>query len=188
MQQRTILGIDPGLAHTGWGIVEQAGSHLTCRAYGCVETPASADLAQRLKKIHDQIAAVVGKYAPSCAGIESVWFGDNVSSAFATGQARGAALVACAGGGLSVADFTPRQIKMAVVGTGTADKGQVQYMVQQLLGLAELPHPDHAADALAAAICYTTHDNVLQADKAGTLAANRIAAAYDLAESGKGKR
>ena len=161
LQQRTILGIDPGLAHTGWGVIEQSGSKLSCRAYGCVETASSAELSQRLKKICDQVGAVVAKFQPTCVGIETVWFGDNVTSAFATGQARGAALVACANGGLEVAEFTPSQIKMGVVGTGQATKDQVQYMVQQLLGLPEPPTPDHAADALAAAICYTTYDNVL---------------------------
>lgn len=162
MQQRIILGIDPGLAHTGWGIVEQQGSRLACHAYGCVETPASAELSQRLKKIYEQIGAVVSRFNPQCVGIETVWFGDNTSSAFATGQARGAALVACAQHNLEVAEFTPTQIKMSIVGTGQADKEQVQYMVQQLLKLDALPSPDHAADALAAAICFTTHDTILK--------------------------
>ncbi|MBQ9021438.1 MAG: crossover junction endodeoxyribonuclease RuvC [Eggerthellaceae bacterium] len=155
-QQGIILGIDPGLAHTGWGIIEHAGSKLACLAYGCVETGSADTLPVRLKKIHDQIAAVVGRYKPSALGIESVWFGENTSSAFATGQARGAALVACAG--LEVTEFTPRQIKLAVVGTGTAEKEQVAYMVQQLLGLDAPPTPDHAADALAAAICFTSQN------------------------------
>ena len=92
--ERTILGIDPGLANTGWGIVAQRGPHLTCRAYGCVSTSKDAPLAQRLHKIHEQMAAVVARFEPSCAGIETVWFGANVQSAFATGQARGAACVA----------------------------------------------------------------------------------------------
>lgn len=156
-KMRTVLGIDPGLANTGWGIVRQEGSRLSCVAYGCVSTSADDPLEQRLAKIHDQIGAVVEHYEPSCVGIETVWFGQNITAAFATGQARGAALVACAHAGLEVGEFTPRQIKMAVVGTGTADKGQVQYMVKQLLGLQDQPKPDHAADALAAAICYTTH-------------------------------
>ncbi len=156
-KMRTVLGIDPGLANTGWGIVRQEGSRLSCVAYGCVSTSADDPLEQRLAKIHDQIGAVVEHYAPSCVGIETVWFGQNITAAFATGQARGAALVACAHAELKVGEFTPRQIKMAVVGTGTADKAQVQYMVKQLLGLQDPPKPDHAADALAAAICYTTH-------------------------------
>lgn len=162
-QERIILGIDPGLAHTGWGVVRQEGSRLSCLAYGCVSTPAHQPLERRLLKIHDQIGAVVARFAPTCVGIETVWFGQNISAAFATGQARGAALVACAEGGLSVGEFTPKQIKLAVVGTGSAEKEQVQYMVKQLLGLDQLPQPDHASDALAAAICYTTHDGYAHA-------------------------
>ena len=144
-RERIILGIDPGLANTGWGIVSQRGAKLSCIAYGCVSSPA-------------QIGAVIDRFKPTCVGIETVWFGQNITAAFATGQARGAALVACAEGNLSVGEFTPRQIKLAVVGTGTADKEQVQYMVSQLLSLDSVPSPDHAADALAAAICYTTHE------------------------------
>lgn len=107
------------------------------------------------------MAAVVSRYRPTCVGIETVWFGSNAQSAFATGQARGAALVACADAGLELAEFSPSQIKLAVVGSGSADKGQVQYMVQRLLGLDRVPSPDHAADALAAAICFATHEGVL---------------------------
>ena len=151
------MGIDPGLANTGWGIVEQRGSKLACLAYGCVSTSANQELPLRLAKIHDQVEAVIARYRPTCAGIETVWFGQNITAAFATGQARGAALVACAHAGLDVGEFSPKQIKLAVVGAGGADKAQVQYMVRQLLGLSAAPKPDHAADALAAAICYTTH-------------------------------
>ncbi len=155
---RVILGIDPGLAHTGWGVVHQRGPRIVCQAYGCVTTTPNQDLAQRLKKIHEQIQAVIAYYHPVAVGIETVWFGQNITAAFATGQARGAALVACAEGDLDVGEFTPRQIKLAVVGTGTADKAQIQYMVRKLLRLDDIPKPDHAADALAAAICYTTHE------------------------------
>ena len=158
---RTILGIDPGLANTGWGIVRQSGSRLECVAYGCVSTPASGELSRRLAKIHEQIDAVITRFEPSCLGIETVWFGQNITAAFATGQARGAALVACAQGGLDVGEYTPKQIKMAVVGEGSAEKEQVQYMVRQILGLEKVPKPDHASDALAAAICYTTHHGSL---------------------------
>lgn len=165
IENRTILGIDPGLAHTGWGVVEQSGPRLGCVAYGCVATPASVTLAERLAKIHEQVGAVIQHYRPVCLGIETVWFGQNVTAAFATGQARGAALVACAQAGLEVGEFSPKQIKLAVVGEGNAGKEQVQYMVKQILGLRELPRPDHAADALAAAICYTTHEVRLQERK-----------------------
>ncbi|HJF64707.1 crossover junction endodeoxyribonuclease RuvC [Slackia equolifaciens] len=156
-QARTILGIDPGLANTGWGVIEQRGSRLSCVAYGCISTTKDMSLAQRLLKLHDQMALVVKRYGPTCLGIETVLFGLNAPSAFATGQARGAVLVACAEGGLDVGEFAPAAIKLAVVGEGNAEKAQVQYMVKQILGLDEVPHPDHAADALAAAICYVTH-------------------------------
>lgn len=159
-RNRTVLGIDPGLANTGWGVVAQCGSRLQCLAYGCVSTDASRPLAQRLRVIHEQMGAVIERFEPSCVGIETVWFGQNITAAFATGQARGAALVACAEKDLDVGEFTPRQIKLAVVGTGSAEKEQVQYMVRKLLSLDHEPHPDHAADALAAAICYTTHDGL----------------------------
>lgn len=106
------------------------------------------------------MAAVIARFEPACVGIETVWFGVNTQSAFATGQARGAALVACASRELEVGEFSPGQIKLSVVGTGQADKVQVQYMVKQLLGLEREPEPDHAADALAAAICFTTHERM----------------------------
>ncbi len=157
-KERIILGIDPGLAHTGWGVVRQQGSHLTCIAYGCVTTTTSSPLAPRLGKIYEQVSAVIAHYGPTCLGIETVWFGQNITAAFATGQARGAALAACAQAGIEVGEFSPKQIKLAVVGEGGADKAQVQYMVKQLLSLNEIPKPDHASDALAAAICYTTHE------------------------------
>ncbi len=151
-----ILGIDPGLANTGWGVIRASSKSVSCIAYGCVSTPSHHELSRRLFKIYDQIRAVVRKYEPKSVGIETVWFGDNTSSAFATGQARGAALVACAEHSLSVGEFTPAQIKLSITGTGSAEKQQMQYMVKQHLGLADIPKPDHAADALAAAICYTS--------------------------------
>lgn len=157
-RERTILGIDPGLANTGWGIVRQEGPRYSCIAYGCVSTGKEVPLAQRLAKIHEQIGAVIERYGPTCVGIETVWFGQNITAAFATGQARGAVLVACAQAGLDVGEFSPKQIKLAVVGEGGAEKDQVQYMVKQLLSLDDVPRPDHAADALAAALCYTTHE------------------------------
>lgn len=157
-QERIIAGIDPGLAHTGWGVVRQKGSSLACVAYGCVETKSAWPLHERLRKIYEQMAAVVDRYEPTCLGVETVWFGSNAPSAFATGQARGAALAACARRPIALAEFAPSQIKLSVVGSGAADKRQMQYMVGRLLGLEHEPRPDHAADALAAAICFATHD------------------------------
>ena len=101
-RERIILGIDPGLANTGWGIVSQRGAKLSCIAYGCVSSPAQVELSLRLRKIHEQIGAGIDRFKPRCVGIETVWFGQNITAAFATGQARGAALVACAEGNLSV--------------------------------------------------------------------------------------
>ncbi len=175
--ERVVLGIDPGLAHTGWGVVSQRGPHLSCLAYGCVSTSPDHPLAERLLKIHDQIDAVVNRFHPTYVGIETVWFGQNVTAAFATGQARGAALVACAEAGLTMGEFTPRQIKLAVVGTGTASKEQIQYMTRQLLVLDDDPRPDHAADALAAAICYVTHESQLSQIQQGERAAHAADAA-----------
>lgn len=152
-----ILGIDPGLANTGWGVVERDGSKLRCLAYGCIETGAREELAQRLARIHRGVCDVIARYRPTECAVESVFFGSNAKSAFATGQARGVALLATADAKLVVGDYSPVQIKNAVVGSGTADKTQVQYMVRVMLGLERKPKPDHAADALAAAI---THANL----------------------------
>ncbi len=149
-----ILGIDPGLANTGWGIVETRGSEMRARAYGCIHTSAGSDIATRLRHIADELAQVVERYSPQEAAIEGVYFGANTRSAIPTAHARGAALVACSLCGVEIGDYTPMQIKQSVVGTGAADKHQVIYMVRTLLHLDHDPRPDHAADALACAICH----------------------------------
>ena len=149
-----ILGIDPGLANTGWGIVETRGSVCRARAYGCVTTKASMPIAQRLGMIFTQISDAIERYGPTQLAIEKIFFGENVRSAVATAQARGAAIVACSQAGLEVGEYTPMQIKQAVVGTGAADKRQVIYMVRNVLALDHDPRPDHCADALAAAVCH----------------------------------
>ena len=149
-----ILGIDPGLANTGWGVIERTGSKLRCVAYGCIQTGAREELAQRLTRIHDDIRDVISRYNPTECAVESVFFGTNAKSAFATGQARGVALLATADARLVLGDYSPVQIKSTVVGSGSADKQQVQFMVKATLGLDHVPHPDHSADALAAAITH----------------------------------
>ncbi|MBE6468777.1 MAG: crossover junction endodeoxyribonuclease RuvC [Coriobacteriaceae bacterium] len=149
-----VLGIDPGLANTGWGIVEERGGEVRCRAYGCIQTSAGSGLSVRLRHIADDLSQVVARYRPEAASIESIYFGVNVRSAIPTAHARGAALVACSLAGVEVGEYTPMQIKQAVVGTGSADKNQVAYMVRNLLHLDHDPKPDHAADALACAICH----------------------------------
>lgn len=150
-----VLGIDPGLKNTGWGVIEQQGSRFRCIAYGSVATASQQTTAERLAEIHDAVTAVIARYRPEECAVESVYFGTNAKTAFATGQARGVALLAaCA---LPIGEYGPAEIKMAVVGSGDADKRQVQYMVRAILGLSEEPQPDHAADALAAAICHANN-------------------------------
>ena len=149
-----ILGVDPGLANTGWGIVEHVGSKLRCLGYGCISTGVESTVPDRLALIHAEVLRVIARYSPTECAVESVFFGSNARSAFATGQARGVALLALSEEGLGLGEYSPAQIKGAVVGSGTADKHQVAYMVRVLLGLDHEPTPDHAADALAAAICH----------------------------------
>lgn len=150
-----ILGIDPGLANTGWGVVRHEGSRITCVAYGCIQTLPDEPLAARLRRIHDEIQQVIERYAPRECAVESVFFGTNAKSAFATGQARGVALLATSDACLALGEYSPVQIKSVVVGTGKADKHQVAFMVRTLLSLDHDPKPDHASDALAAAICHS---------------------------------
>ena len=159
-----LLGIDPGLAHTGWGVVETRGPACRARAYGCVATTAAEPIDVRLGRIYRELRDVIERYGPTELAIESIYFGENTKSAIATAQARGAAIVACSTAGLSVGEYTPMQIKQAVVGTGAADKRQVTYMVRTVLELDHDPRPDHAADALAAAVC---HANVTRTKSLG---------------------
>ena len=149
-----ILGIDPGLADCGWGVIEVQGSKLKPLAYGCISTRPPEKLPSRLKTIADELRLVVQRYLPSDLGIETVYQKGNEKSAIATAQARGAALAAAAELELSIGEYPPATIKKTVVGNGSASKEQIQYMVQNLLKLDHCPQPDHAADALAAAICH----------------------------------
>ena len=134
--------------------MEERSGICRCRAYGCIHTGAHEPLASRLRRIADDLAAQVARFHPESAAIEEVYFGANVRSAIPTAHARGAALVALSLAGVEVGEYTPMQIKQAVVGTGAADKRQVTYMVRSLLDLDHDPRPDHAADALACAICH----------------------------------
>jgi len=151
-----ILGIDPGLANTGWGIIDRDGPRCRAVAYGCISSKADEPLAQRLARIHDEIRAVIVRYQPVECAVESIFFGTNAKSAFATGQARGVALLATVDAQLVLAEYSPVQIKSVVAGTGTADKNQVTYMVRLQLALDHDPKPDHAADALAVAMTHAT--------------------------------
>jgi len=149
-----VLGIDPGTANTGYGVVARRGGRLVALDGGVVQTAAGADPGTRLAAIHDRIGALIDAYAPEAVAVEDLYFGANARSAFAVGQARGVVVLAAGQRGVPTCAYTPQQVKGAVCGNGRAAKDQVQRMVQALLALTELPQPDHAADALAVAICH----------------------------------
>jgi crossover junction endodeoxyribonuclease RuvC len=149
-----ILGIDPGLATIGYALVDKETNHFDVLEYGIIKTSADKDNIERLKIIHHNIEELIKEFRPAEMAVEELFFNKNVKTAIAVGQARGVILLAGAQAGLKVAEYTPLQIKQAVVGYGRADKRQVQQMVKSLLNLAELPRPDDAADALAVSICH----------------------------------
>ena len=148
-----VLGIDPGTASTGYGIVRSAGSRLQALEEGVIETRAGVALERRLAQIHGRVDELLHEYAPDAVAVEELYFGANVRTAFAVGQARGVVLLAAGQRGVASRSYTPQQVKSAVCGNGRADKDQVARMVARLLGLAVAPTPSHAADALAVAIC-----------------------------------
>ncbi len=148
-----VLGIDPGTAATGYGVVEREGAKLRALDYGCVETLPTMDLPRRLLEIHRAVTELILTHKPVQLGVERLFFNKNVQTAFAVGQARGVVLLAAAEHGLPVFEYGPHEVKLAVTGYGRADKRQVQRMVQAVLGMSVLPRPDDAADALAVAIC-----------------------------------
>jgi crossover junction endodeoxyribonuclease RuvC len=149
-----VLGIDPGVANTGYGVVAHDRGRLVALDGGVVETATSLDPALRLAEIHARIGALMDGYRPDAVAVEDLYFGANARSAFAVGQARGVVVLAAGQRGLRCSSYTPQQVKAAVCGSGRAEKDQVQRMVQSLLALPDLPRPDHAADALAVAICH----------------------------------
>jgi crossover junction endodeoxyribonuclease RuvC len=148
-----VLGIDPGTADTGYGVVESAGSRLRALDAGVIQTRPGAPLERRLTDIHEAVGAVLDRHQPDAMAVEELYFGANVRTAFAVGQARGVVLLAAGQRGIPSRSYTPQQVKSAVCGQGRAAKEQVGRMVARLLGLTEAPGPDHAADALAVAIC-----------------------------------
>ena len=148
-----VLGIDPGTASTGFGVVHSHGSRLRALEAGVIETRAGLPLERRLIDIHRQVGDLIERHAADAVAIEELFFGANVRTAFAVGQARGVVLLAAGQRGVASRSYTPQQVKAAVCGHGRADKDQVGRMVARLLGLAAPPTPDHAADALAVAVC-----------------------------------
>jgi len=150
---RRIIGVDPGLASTGWGVVDFSVGRLRYVAHGCIETRAEDCRGERLVLIYKSILNVLKTYKPDESAMETLYFGKNISSAMTVAEARGVLLFALSAQGLPVRELTPNAIKKAVVGVTRAEKSQIQEMVRLLLGLKEIPKPDHAADALGAAIC-----------------------------------
>lgn len=157
-----IIGIDPGTATCGYGVIRMEGSRLIPLEYGVFSTPSTMQMHLRLRKIYRELHAVISKYPPDCIAVEKLFFNKNVTTGITVAQARGIILLAAAECDLPVVEFTPLEVKQAVVGYGKAEKKQVQFMVQKLLGLTTMPKPDDAADALAISICALHESGSLQ--------------------------
>jgi crossover junction endodeoxyribonuclease RuvC len=149
-----VIGIDPGTANTGFGVVRLSGGQMVALDGGVIETDADSPIAERLARLHESLGELIRWHQPKAMALEELFFGKNVASALSVGEARGVAMLAAAREGLPCFDYTPQAVKKAVCGSGSADKGQIQRMVARLLGLPEPPAPDHAADAFAVAICH----------------------------------
>ena len=149
-----VLGIDPGTAITGYGLVKGEGDDLTLVAYGAITTSSDWPLPERLQRIYRELTAVIEDRQPTAVAVEELFFSKNVRTALSVGQARGVALLAAANAGLPIHEYTPLQVKQAITSYGRATKDQVQQMVRMLLALDSVPQPDDAADAIAIAICH----------------------------------
>ena len=158
-----VLGIDPGTAHTGFGVVLSRGRRLAALVGGVIGTGSTEPLERRLARIHARLCDLISRHKPDAVAIEEIYFGKNVRSAFSVGQARGVVLLSAGTAGVPCFSYTPQQIKQAVCGSGRAEKDQVQRMVGSLLELPDPPEPDHAADALAVAICHANGAPMLEA-------------------------
>lgn len=150
----TILGIDPGIARTGWGVIEYKKLNIKYKKYGCVETFPDKNSSERLHIIYQKIQALIREYSPDVMAVEQLFFNTNAKTAFSVGEARGVILLAGAEKKLPVFIYTPLQVKVALTGYGRAEKQQVGKMVKAILGLDKVPKPDDTADALAVALCH----------------------------------
>ena len=174
-----VFGIDPGSERTGYGCVDTGGTRHRLIASGAVATPASATFPEKLRLIHCGLATVIDSCRPDCVAIENLFFAANVRSALKLGHARGVAMLAAVEAGLPVFEYTPAEIKRAVVGYGRAEKPQVQQMVKLLLGLDAVPSPHDAADALAVAICHAhMHGPARAAAASGPAARTKAATSW----------
>lgn len=152
-----VVGIDPGLASTGWGLVDLDGSRYRYIAHGVISTPPNTETGLRLRTIFGELQVILEKHRPDEAGVEMLYFARNATSAIPVAQARGVVYLALALADVPTFEYPPQAIKQSIVGSGRAEKHQVQELVRVLLGLTEIPRPDHSADALAAAICHLAH-------------------------------
>ena len=150
---KIILGLDPGIADTGYGLIAVNGNNLKCLEFGSIKTSSKDDFLCRLEKLDTCLQKIINKYKPDLVSVEKLFFNTNAKTAFVVGQARGVLLLNIKKNNLKLIEFTPLQIKQSVTNFGRADKKQVQTMVKLILNLKEVPQPDDAADALAAAIC-----------------------------------
>ena len=155
-----IMGIDPGLSSTGYGVVEKKGDQLRSLGYGGINTSSRSSLSSRIDKIYGEVKELIEDYRPHILVLEELFFNTNVRSAMAVGQARGGILLAAAHAGVEVEEYTPLQVKQSLVGHGRADKKQVEYMVRALLSLQEEIGSSHASDALAIAICHAHRERM----------------------------
>ncbi len=163
-----VLGIDPGTAALGYGILERTGAVLRAIDYGCLTTTADWSLPDRLNAIHAHVSELIETHAPDLVAVERLFFSRNAQTAFAVGQARGVVLLAAAQAGVPVREATPNEVKMAVTGYGAADKAQVGRMVAVILQLAEVPTPDDTSDALAIAVCIANAERAADRLNGGT--------------------
>ncbi|MCQ2552359.1 MAG: crossover junction endodeoxyribonuclease RuvC [Clostridia bacterium] len=150
-----ILGIDPGYAIMGWGVIEKKGNSVSTVAYGAVTTEKDMPMPDRLKVLYSSLMEIIAEYQPDEVSIEELYFHTNQKTVIFVGQARGVAILACSNSSLPIYEYTPLQIKTSITGNGRAEKKQVQEMVKRILGLSEVPKPDDTADAIAAAICHS---------------------------------
>ena len=156
-----ILGIDPGYGLIGYGVLNKEGNKLDVIDYGAISTPKDMPMSKRLEIIYESMLMLIDKYKPVEVGIEKLYWGRNITTAIPVPQARGVIILALQQRGVKIYEYTPLQVKSALVGTGRAEKAQVQYMVKTLLNLQKIPRPDDAADALAMAICHTQTNHKL---------------------------
>lgn len=157
-----ILGVDPGTATTGFGVLEVTGQKRVALDYGVISTPSTTPMPERLATIYDDLTELVRHHKPDWIVIEQLFFTNNITTGISVGQARGIVMLVGQQNGLSLAEYTPLQVKQSVTGYGKATKKQVQSMVQTILGLKSLPKPDDAADALAIAICHSANARALR--------------------------